>query len=144
MDTGEVILLIVVLLIVAAVAGHLIAQQIWPIRRRIWRQRADLVEAEAKQLHREYDLEKLGTPDDEVVREREEEGERVATTADVYQAQADELEAQAHRERLEAQQAEAEARRLRRTAAGESPPETPERSTPRRRRAGVSPEDLDY
>jgi hypothetical protein len=143
MDAGAILLLIVVLLIVAAVAGHLIAQRIWPIRRRIWRQRANIVETEAKRLHREYDLEKPGMPEDEIARERLEE-ERVATTADVYQAQADELEAQAHRERLEAQQAEAEARRLRRTAAGEPPPETPERSTPRLRRAGISPEDLDY
>lgn len=143
MDAGAILLLIVVLLIVAAVAGHLIAQRIWPIRRRIWRQRANIVETEAKQLHREYDLEKPGTPEDEIARERLEE-ERVATAADVYQAQADELEAQAHRERLEAQQAEAEARRLRRTAAAEPPPATPERSTPRLRRAGISPEDLDY
>jgi hypothetical protein len=143
MDAGATLLLVVVLLIVAAVAGHLIAQQIWPIRRRIWRQRANIVESEAKQLHREFDLEKPGTPEDEIARERLEE-ERVATAADVHQAQADELEAQAHRERLEAQQAEAEARRLRRTAAGEPLPETPERSTPRRRRAGISPEDLDY
>lgn len=143
MDAGAILLLIVVLLIMAAVAGHLIAQRIWPIRRRIWRQRANIVETEAKQLHREYDLEKPGTPEDEIARERLEE-ERVATAADVYQAQADELEAQAHRERLEAQQAEAEARRLRRTAATEPPPETPERSTPRLRRAGISPEDLDY
>jgi hypothetical protein len=143
MDAGAILLLIVVLLIVAAVAGHLIAQQVWPIRRRIWRQRANIVETEAKQLHREYDLEKPGTPEDEIARQRLEE-ERIVTAADVYQAQADELEAQAHRERLEAQQAEAEARRLRRTAAEEPPPETPERSTPRLRRAGISPEDLDY
>lgn len=143
MDAGATFLLIVVLLIVAAVAGHLIAQQIWPIRRRIWRQRANVVEAEAKQLHREFDLEKPGTPEDEIALERLEE-QRVATTADVNQAQAAELEARAHRERLEAQQAEAQARQLRRTAAGEPPPETPERSTPQRRRAGVSPEDLDY
>ena len=143
MDAGEVLLLIVVLLIVAGVAGHLIAQQIWPIRRRIWRQRANIVEAEAKQLHRELDLEKLGSPDDEIIRERLED-DRVATPADVYRAQADELEARANRERLEAQRAEAEARQLRRRSVGEPLPETPERSTPHRRRAGVSPEDLDY
>lgn len=143
MDAGEVLLLIIVLLIVAAVAGHLIAQHIWPIRRRIWRERANIVEEEAKELHREYDLEKPGTPEDEIVRERMED-ERVATVPEVHEAQADELEAQATRERLEAQRAEAEARRLRRTAAGEPPPATPERSTRRRRRAGVSPEDLDY
>jgi hypothetical protein len=143
MDTGEVVLLFVVLLIVAAVAGHLIAQQIWPIRRRIWRQRANVVEAEARELHREFDLEKPGTPGDEIARERVED-ERVATVPEVYEAQAEELEAQAHRERLEAQRAEAEARRLRRTAAGEPPPQTPERSTPRRRQAGISPEDMDY
>jgi hypothetical protein len=143
MDAGETLLLIVVLLIVAAVAGHLIAQRIWPIRRRIWRQRANLVEEEAKELHREYDLEKPGSPEDEVVRERL-ENERVATVPEVYEAQADELEARAHRERLEAQRAEAEARRLRRTAAGEPPPQTPEQSTPRRRQAGISPEDMDY
>ncbi len=143
MDAGEVVLLIVVLLIVAAIAGHLIAQQVWPMRRRIWRQRANLVEEEAKELHREYDLEKPGTPEDEVARERLEE-RHTATVPEVYEAQAEELEARAHRERLEAQRAEAEARRLRQTGAGEPPPRAPDRSTPRRRRAGISPEDMDY
>jgi hypothetical protein len=142
MDAGTVVLIVVVLLITAGVAGHLIAGETWPIRRKIWRKRAEFVQDEAKRYDHDTEIERPEAIDGPPVRANAEQ--QLIAQSDIYQAQADELEARAHRERIEADQAEAEARRLRDAAARRTTPAPTDQPTPQRRRAGLSPEDLDY
>lgn len=143
-----VLLIIVVLLGALAVVGHLIARHTWPVRRAIWRHRAEVIEEEAKEIGDEYVLEKPEAGMDTY------EPEHVAAAGDPHDARAEQLEIRARQERLDAERAEAEARRLRQTAPAE--PERGERvpgeraeqdaltRLRRRRAAGISQEDLDY
>lgn len=153
MEPLTVLLILVVLALCLAWAGHLIAKYTWPTRRKVWRRRAQLVEEEAREIGTEYDLEK---PEAGVVGDNT---NPLAGQAVVYDGQAGEIEVVAERERTAPKAAETQARSLRAAAAAESaepapggepvPGEDPYEHDARtrlraRRAAGVSQEDIDY
>lgn len=153
MEPLTLLLIMVVLALALAWAGHLIAKYTWPARRRLWRRRAQLVEDEAREFGTEYDLEK---PEAGVVGDNT---NPLAGKAVVYDGQAGEIEVIAERERTADKSAETQERSLRAAAAAESaepapggeavPGEDPREHDARtrlraRRAAGISQEDIDY
>lgn len=131
MEPLTLLLILVVLALALAWAGHLVARQTWPTRRRIWRRRAILVEEEARDLGEEHQLEKpeVGM-NDAAIREP------VADRPVADDVRPGELEPTVH---------SAQAAPGGEGVPGENPPADDGRTRLQKRRAaGISQEDLDY
>jgi hypothetical protein len=130
MEPLTVLLIVVVLALALAWAGHVVAKYTWPTRRRLWRRRAILVEEEAREYGTEYDLEKpeAGINGDYT--------DALTGQGVVYDAQAGEIEAVAE---------PAQAAPGGEPVPGEDPLQDDAQTRLRARRAaGTSQEDLDY